>query len=153
MNHCFSYERIEDYNDDDNNDDDDNTMTTTWHDYSLQLSWQTQSMLLALRVRSVSGEGGGMIRGVLSSHGRDNQPSVYGWNRRWPLRVKSVSGEGGGMIRGDGRDNQPSVYGWNRRWPLRVRSVSGEGGGMPSTASPSSLPVLISQCVIATPQP
>ena len=34
MNHCFSYERIEDYNDDDNNDDDDNTMntmTTTWH--------------------------------------------------------------------------------------------------------------------------
>jgi hypothetical protein len=77
-------------------------------------------MLLALRVKSVSGEGGGMIRGVLSSHGRDNQPSVYGWNRRWPLRV---------------------------------RSVSGEGGGMPSTASPSSLPVLISQCVIATPQP
>ena len=38
-------------------------------------------MLLALRVKSVSGEGGGMIRGVLSSHGRDNQPSVYGWNR------------------------------------------------------------------------
>ena len=56
-------------------------------------------MLLALRVKSVSGEGGGMIRGVLSSHGRDNQPSVYGWNRRWPLRVRSVSGEDGGMSR------------------------------------------------------
>jgi hypothetical protein len=41
---------------------------------------------------------------LVSSHGRDNQPSVYGWNRRWPLRVRSVS-------------------------PLRVRSVSGEGGG------------------------
>jgi hypothetical protein len=75
MNHCFSYERIEDYNDDDDNDDDDNddddnTMTQhdmyRWHEYSLQLSWQTQSMLLALRVRSVSGEGGGMIPGIIA---------------------------------------------------------------------------------------
>jgi hypothetical protein len=47
----------------------------------------------------VSLEKVGGLPGVLSSHGRDNQPlvqpSVYGWNRRWPLRVRSVSGEGG----------------------------------------------------------
>jgi hypothetical protein len=62
-----------------------------------------------MRVRSVSGEGGGMIPGVLSSHRRDNQPSVYGWNRRrLPLRVRSVSGEGGGGV----------AYTFNdKRWP------------------------------------
>jgi hypothetical protein len=53
MNHCFSYERIEDDNDDDDNDDDNNMNDKNrWYEYSLRLFWQTQLTLSALRVRS-----------------------------------------------------------------------------------------------------
>jgi hypothetical protein len=60
MNHCSSYERIEDYNNDDDDDNDNKQQRRwrqrdmyRWHEYILRLWWQTQSTLLALRVRSV----------------------------------------------------------------------------------------------------
>jgi hypothetical protein len=58
-----------------------------WHVYSLRLRWWTQSTLFGLQGLGVSLRWWGDDTGVLSLHLRDNQPSVYGWNCRWPLRV------------------------------------------------------------------